>query len=477
MPTNRPPDVIVLGDSNITRKLAEVLTVSGRFASIHQVHSLSGLWQLTNSGALAEDIWHVYLVSPTVATDLPGVGLDAVIAQVRNSGQHSMLAIGGTAEGDALGAEYGLVTIRPGMNIPETIAKVHGMSAPKRTGGLELVGSGEPWKKAAQDAAEAPNRRLGASREGVGAWTGAVREARRPGTDAVKRGVRVRGYIVTVATPRGGVGKTSLSTNLAVWLAGRLKKEGEGRRVCLVDMNLQQADVGTLIGRDRPNVMELVDEPNRLTPERIESSLVHDPGTNLFALVGAPGIEDAHPDGVNADLYEQILELLRGKFDYIIIDAPVAERWHAVMNMLLPISNYIVVPLIPDKLTLRNVRKWMASITAPVNLNGLGINDSQVGFVLNKAKLGVGVDPDDVREYFPSNTFLGMIPDSSDWQKAMNENKLVGAHPTRDLNEAFRAILYGATSDPSLAPDRKGAAGGSSKREGVGWMDRLLGRR
>src|SRR5699024_10594276 len=154
------------------------------------------------------------------------------------------------------------------------------------------------------------------------------------------------------AARKGGVGKTTVAVNSAAYLGRALR--GSGKRVVLVDMNLQQADVGAYIHKDSPTVYDLVRNPSRLTSEHIETALVRTERDNAWALPGPGTMADAHPAKVHVDLYSQILELLRGGFDYIIIDTPVAEPFHEVLRLVLPMANYIVAPVAPSRVTLKN---------------------------------------------------------------------------------------------------------------------------
>src|SRR5690242_13071537 len=64
----------------------------------------------------------------------------------------------------------------------------------------------------------------------------------------VPAGAREPGKVITLFSPKGGVGRTTLAVNLAVALASEM-----GRSVALVDASLQFGDVGVLLNLNPKN--------------------------------------------------------------------------------------------------------------------------------------------------------------------------------------------------------------------------------
>ena len=122
-----------------------------------------------------------------------------------------------------------------------------------------------------------------------------------------------RGKLVTVFSPKGGVGKTTLAVNLAVALSAR----GE-RRVCLVDLDLAFGDVAI--------TLQLFPARSIADATHLESGLdfgVLEPllteyKDGLQALV-APVQPDAR-DTIAPALVGRILGLLKSHFDFVVVD-------------------------------------------------------------------------------------------------------------------------------------------------------------
>ena len=53
--------------------------------------------------------------------------------------------------------------------------------------------------------------------------------------------------IISIIGPKGGIGKTTLSINIAAALAGRGNTEGEKNRVCLIDLDLRLPTISSIL--------------------------------------------------------------------------------------------------------------------------------------------------------------------------------------------------------------------------------------
>lgn len=269
------------------------------------------------------------------------------------------------------------------------------------------------------------------------------------------QGPKRRGFVIAVTVPKGGTGKSSLTLNLAAFLGLRLR--ASGRRVCIVDANFQQADAGKYLNVYAPNIGNMLRDTSLLTSDRIEKGLVHLPALNLSALLGPPSAAEASPTFLTPQLYFDIVTLLKEHFDYILIDTPVAERYHDLFSgFVLPVMDYMIVPVIPSIPTLMNTDGWLRAVTAPRYLQGEGVDPERLGIVLNRAKDAVGCSEDDVRANLASWRFIGAIPETDEWQLCNNHNELIAVKNYVELNAAFAAALYAATGEEALMDDLHG---------------------
>ena len=259
-----------------------------------------------------------------------------------------------------------------------------------------------------------------------------------------------RGYVITISVSKGGTGKSSMTLNLAAFLGMRLRSQG--KTVCVIDANTQQADSGKYLDVYHPNISTIVNDPNLLTEDRILSALVHRPEYNLSVLLGPSTPDEANPLAINPRLYSEVLDLLKTHFDYVLIDTPVAEKFHEMFSeFALAKADYLVVPVTQNVQTLHNADNWLrAAVIAPRHEGGAAFDRNRIGIVLNRAEEGVGFSEDDVRATMANWHYIGSIPETKEWKLANNRNELVAPKNFADLSHAFAEVLHAATSEPSL---------------------------
>lgn len=263
---------------------------------------------------------------------------------------------------------------------------------------------------------------------------------------------RRRGFVITVTAPKGGTGKSSLTLNLAAYLGLRLR--AEGKNVCVIDTNFQQADTGKYLNVYSPNITSIVKDPTALSRERLPEFLVHRPDLNISALLGPALPKDANPVFINSRLYSELLAILRELYDYILIDTPVAEKYHSIFQeFALPQADFILVPVAPNIPTLMNADMWLREITQPKHAGGLEIDVDRIGIILNRYEEGIECSEEEVVKELASWLYIGNIPETKEWKVCNNRNELVATRNYSELNEAFARVLHMATGEPSLSAD------------------------
>ena len=122
--------------------------------------------------------------------------------------------------------------------------------------------------------------------------------------------------LVVVLGPKGGVGKTTVATNLAVDLAGR------GHSTLLIDLDLQFGDVGIAMGVEpERTIWDLVSAPGHLDGERLRAFL-GESADGVHVLL-AP-VRPDQAESVTPELLDEVLQVARSEFDVVIADTPPA---------------------------------------------------------------------------------------------------------------------------------------------------------
>ena len=117
---------------------------------------------------------------------------------------------------------------------------------------------------------------------------------------------RGTGRIITLFSPLGGVGQTSLAANVAVAL-----RQETGRSVALVDLN----------GRHGQLDLHLDLHPGCSWLEAIGKGLPYDKALHLHRSGVALAVASRSADGVPAEAAQHVLATLSRRFDYVVVDA------------------------------------------------------------------------------------------------------------------------------------------------------------
>ena len=187
--------------------------------------------------------------------------------------------------------------------------------------------------------------------------------------------------MITVVSPKGGAGKTVLSTNLAVAIA-----EVRPREVVLVDLDLQFGDVAyALMLNPQHTMVDALGAGAEIDVAALKVYLT--PWENDLFVLCAPD-EPAAGEEISAEAVGQILDLLASEFPFVIVDTGGGLSEHTLTA--LERSSDIVMIGDMDVPSVRNLRKAMDA------LDLLGMTTQVRHFILNRADSKVGLSSDDV---------------------------------------------------------------------------------
>jgi pilus assembly protein CpaE len=233
------------------------------------------------------------------------------------------------------------------------------------------------------------------------------------------------GRVITVFSAKGGVGKTTIATNLAMALGDQ-----GNRQVCLVDLDLAFGDVAiTLQIFPARTIADAVPMQHDLDIEGLESLLTpyHD---GVSALV-APVQPDAK-DAISSQLVARILELLRHRFQFIVVDTPPAFDDQVLQAF--DASDQILLVATPDVPALKNLKIALEMMSL------LNYPRERCSLVLNRADAKVGITADE------ASTTLAMgitcsIPSSRDVPASINRGEpIVSSEPRHSVSCAIQSL-------------------------------------
>jgi pilus assembly protein CpaE len=156
-----------------------------------------------------------------------------------------------------------------------------------------------------------------------------------------------RGKLITFFCTKGGVGKTTLASNLAVCLA-----QDTGKSVALLDLDLTAGDVTVMLNiTARGTIADLVQEQDQIDFSLVDSFLVpHLSGAKILPAPASP--EQA--ELVLVSHVEQIIKTLRDNLDYIIVDT--SPLYSDINLAVLEGSDQVCLVLNQDLTSLRHVK-------------------------------------------------------------------------------------------------------------------------
>lgn len=176
-----------------------------------------------------------------------------------------------------------------------------------------------------------------------------------------------RGKIISIYSPKGGSGCSTIAVNLAATL------HNEETNAVLVDANLQFGDIADLFKlQSEHSILDLALRTGDLDFQMVEGTLVaHESGIRIMA---APGPEQA--DQVHSELFVEVLEYLRDLYPYVLVNT--TSQLSEITLAALEISDLLIVVAIQDIPAIARVRKFADTLKL------LNINPKRVVVVLNQ---------------------------------------------------------------------------------------------
>ena len=248
-----------------------------------------------------------------------------------------------------------------------------------------------------------------------------------------------RAAVVAVFNPKGGVGKTTLATNLAAALQTR-----RGQNVMLVDADTVTGHVATSLGID--GVRTLADswlDQSEGGPFETMADIAsaHPSGVRVVSLSSSPlNTEILDPERV-ADA----INSARRGFDFIVVD--LHPSYSDLNRAIFEVADRILVPVTPDVPAIR------AAVQLADYAMEFGIRE-RLALVINRANSGVTVADMERTVGMPSLALIrsgGLL-----FVRAANEGRtVIDMFPKERITEDFDVLADRVLGTPAAAPAMK----------------------
>jgi len=238
------------------------------------------------------------------------------------------------------------------------------------------------------------------------------------------------GRVFTVASATGGCGKTFMATNLAYFLHAH----GGGKRVCLLDLDIQFGEVSTALRmRPRYTVYDALEreegDAEDLGGHIEEYMTLHETGFHVLAAPKDP----LEAERITPPDVVRIVDAVRRRFDYVIVDTP--AQLSEVVTVTLDLSEQLFVMTTLDLPSVRNMSVFLST------LERLRIPSEMVRLVLNKAESDVGIDIAQVEKLFPQG-FTAVLPYAKEVSRSINVGSpVLASAPGADISRRLAASL------------------------------------
>ena len=262
--------------------------------------------------------------------------------------------------------------------------------------------------------------------------------------------------IVAVFSPKGGIGTTTIATNIAVVAAGTRPD-----KVVLVDLDLQFGGVSAHLDlQPKQTLSDVARDDSALREAELLRSYAVRHASQLHVLCGPPTPEMA--ELVTPETVERLLHTLPEAYDQVVIDAgsTLDERTMLVLEA----ADTVVLPVYPEIPALRAVHTLLDY------LNEAGTLGTKAVFVLNNAFARDILKLRDIENALGTKIAFDLPYDPFLYLKAVNEGVpiVLGAPKTPAAERLVRltSAVFGqadfTTPDEPVA--RKGLFGGIRRK-------------
>jgi pilus assembly protein CpaE len=256
------------------------------------------------------------------------------------------------------------------------------------------------------------------------------------------------GRVITVFAAKGGCGKTTMATNLAVALAET------GRRVCIIDLDLAFGDVAIMLQlTPERTIADAIPVADRIDRTGLRLMLTHF-REGVDALL-AP-VQPAVAEEIDRSLIAEVIRLARSIFDDVIVDTP--PQFNDGVLTALDASHRYVLVTTPELPALKSLR---------VTLDMFDVLDYRREnriVVLNRADSKVGLSSADLDRVIRA-PIAAFVPSSRDVPLSINRGApLMVENPGHPVSVAIRDLVKSRLAATEASVPAKGLRGMMTRR-------------
>ena len=260
------------------------------------------------------------------------------------------------------------------------------------------------------------------------------------------------GKIISFFSPKGGVGRTTIATNLAVALHQSTEKP-----VVLVDGSLPFGDIAVILNMSpkAKTIADLIGSFEQTDADVVESILVQH-STGIKVLLAPPTPEST--ELITGAHIKHVLEILRQRYAYVIVDT-----WPSYGEQVITMLDAadVVLSLMTLEITsLKNIRVFMEVVEK------LGYSQDKVQLVANRNDSSGGIKASDVEASLGRKIPHTIVSDGRTLVLAVNRGvPFVISHKDSQVSKDIFSLAAKLAGAP-IASEAGAAAGKQAARPG-----------
>ncbi len=189
------------------------------------------------------------------------------------------------------------------------------------------------------------------------------------------------GRLITIYSPKGGTGCTTIATNLALGLYN------EDTTVLLVDGNLQFGDVAVFLNeQSKYSVIDLTSRADELDSEVVENITIKHSQSGVKILAAPNKPEQA--DTVTGEQFGKMLRFLKSVYSYVIVDT--TSSLQDITLAAIDAADILVLVTTQDIPSIKSCRLFLDVA------NAFGMDRKRIVFAMNKFDKRIGITPEKV---------------------------------------------------------------------------------
>lgn len=221
------------------------------------------------------------------------------------------------------------------------------------------------------------------------------------------------GQVLAVTSSKGGSGKSTISLSLATYLAhasDNSYKEGLEERplkICIVDLDVRDGQLGFMTGVMNPTIIELLKE-REITTETVQNVIINSSRLKCDLILAAK--KPRNSQETPPEFYVQVIQNLRQMYDYVILDTSVNYLDPLLEKVAYPMADQIVFVTDSGINSIFGMTRWILEVTKDKKYGGMGISKGKIGLVINKYMQDINLEPEKIQKSAQGLPLLTVVP-------------------------------------------------------------------